>query len=126
MSINKDLVAASSTPLVLSILAEGDSYGYAILKRVRELSGGELQWTDGMLYPVLHRLERSALIEARWDQAETGRRRKYYRVTDAGREQLAEERRQWRAVDEALGKIWMAMADSARSGGSPIPFPRGA
>jgi len=71
MSINKDLVAASSTPLVLAILAEGDSYGYAILKRVRELSGGELEWTDGMLYPVLHRLERSGLIEARWDQAES-------------------------------------------------------
>jgi hypothetical protein len=54
----KDLMAASSTPIVLAILAEGDSYGYAILKRVRELSGGRLEWTDGMLYPVLHRLER--------------------------------------------------------------------
>ena len=125
MTINKDLVAASSTPLVLAILAEGDSYGYAILKRVRELSGGELKWTDGMLYPVLHRLERSGLVEARWDQAETGRRRKYYRVTEAGREQLAEERRQWRAVDEALERIWTAMAQSAR-GGAPTPFPRGA
>jgi PadR family transcriptional regulator, regulatory protein PadR len=110
MSINKDLVAASSTPLVLAILAEGDSYGYAILKRVRELSGGELEWTDGMLYPVLHRLERSALIEARWDQAESGRRRKYYRITDAGRDQLSEERRQWHTVDQALRNIWTPMA----------------
>ena len=58
MDINKDLIAASSTPIVLAILAEGDSYGYAILQRVRELSGGRLEWTDGMLYPVLHRLER--------------------------------------------------------------------
>ena len=58
MSINKDLVAASSTPLVLAILAEGDSYGYAILQRVRVLSDGDISWTDGMLYPVLHRLER--------------------------------------------------------------------
>lgn len=110
MSINKDLVAASSTPLVLAILSEGDSYGYAIIKRVRELSGGEMEWTDGMLYPVLHRLERSALVEARWDQAETGRRRKYYRITDAGREQLAEERRQWSTVDTALRNIWSALA----------------
>jgi PadR family transcriptional regulator, regulatory protein PadR len=108
MSINKDLVAASSTPLVLAILAEGDSYGYAILKRVRELSGGEMEWTDGMLYPVLHRLERSGLIEARWDQAESGRRRKYYSVTAAGREQLDEERRQWSTVDKALRNIWPA------------------
>lgn len=106
VTINKDLVAASSTPLVLAILAEGDSYGYAILQRVRELSGGELEWTDGMLYPVLHRLERAGLVEARWEKAETGRRRKYYRVTKAGRDQLAEERRQWRTVDEALRKVW--------------------
>jgi PadR family transcriptional regulator PadR len=125
MSINKDLVAASSTPLVLAILAEGDSYGYAILKRVRELSGGELNWTDGMLYPVLHRLERSGFIEARWDQAESGRRRKYYRVTDSGRDHLAEERRQWRAVDDALERIWTSMVESARVDG-PTPFPRGA
>ena len=59
--MSKDLVAASATPLVLAILAEGDSYGYAIIKRVAELSGGHLQWTDGMLYPVLHRLERQGL-----------------------------------------------------------------
>ena len=110
MSINKDLVAASSTPLVLAILAEGDSYGYAILKRVRELSGGELDWTDGMLYPVLHRLERSGLVESRWEKAESGRQRKYYRVTKAGRQQLTDERRQWRTVDRALGKIWMELS----------------
>ena len=126
MSINKDLVAASSTPLVLAILAGGDSYGYAILKRVRELSGGELEWTDGMLYPVLHRLERSGLIESRWENAESGRRRKYYRITGAGRQQLGDERRQWRTVDRALEKIWTAMAESARSGGSPLPLPHGA
>jgi PadR family transcriptional regulator, regulatory protein PadR len=115
MSINKDLVAASSTPLVLAILAEGDSYGYAILQRVRELSGGELEWTDGMLYPVLHRLERSGLVASRWEKAETGRKRKYYRVTEAGREQLAEERRQWRTVDATLRSIWSNIARDARA-----------
>jgi transcriptional regulator len=122
--INKDLVAATSTPLVLAILAEGDSYGYAILKRVRELSGGELEWTDGMLYPVLHRLERSGLIQSRWEKTESERRRKYYRVTKAGREQLAEERRQWRTVDETLRKIWSALADTASADGSPAPLLR--
>jgi PadR family transcriptional regulator PadR len=84
MEINKDLIAASSTPIVLAILAEGDSYGYAILKRVRELSGGRMEWTDGMLYPVLHRLERLGHVEARWEVAESGRRRKYYRITSRG------------------------------------------
>lgn len=110
MEINKDLVAASSTPLVLAILAEGDSYGYAILKRVRELSRGRMEWTDGMLYPVLHRLERLGFIEAHWEKSETGRRRKYYRITRRGQKQLAEEREQWQAVDETLRGIWSALA----------------
>ncbi len=109
MDINKDLIAASSTPIVLAILAEEDSYGYAILKRVRELSGGRMDWTDGMLYPVLHRLERLGLIEAKWQVADTGRRRKYYSITAAGRSQLIEERRQWQAVDETLRGIWQAL-----------------
>jgi DNA-binding PadR family transcriptional regulator len=84
VEINKDLIAASSTPVVLAILAEADSYGYAILQRVRELSGGRMEWTDGMLYPVLHRLERLGHIEARWEVAESGRRRKYYAITPQG------------------------------------------
>lgn len=116
MSVNKDLVAASSTPLVLAILAEGDSYGYAILQRVRELSGGALEWTDGMLYPVLHRLERTGRIEARWEKAASGRRRKYYRLTDEGRAQLADEQRQWRTVDATLRRIWSDLADGAAQG----------
>src|SRR6187200_101417 len=85
MDMSKDLVAASATPLVLAILAEGDSYGYAIIKRVAELSGGHLQWTDGMLYPVLHRLERQGHVAAKWSASENGRRRKYYRITRESR-----------------------------------------
>ena len=110
MDISKDLMAASSTPIVLAILAERDSYGYAILQRVRELSGGHLEWTDGMLYPVLHRLERLGSIEARWETAESGRRRKYYRITAEGRNRLAEERRQWQTVDATLRGIWHMLA----------------
>ncbi len=110
MEINKDLIAASSTPLVLAILTEDDSYGYAILQRVRELSGGHLEWTDGMLYPVLHRLSRLGLVEARWEVAESGRRRKYYRITPQGRGQLEEQRRQWHAVDATLRGIWHVLS----------------
>jgi PadR family transcriptional regulator, regulatory protein PadR len=107
MDMGKDLVAASATPLVLAILAEGDSYGYAIIKRVAELSGGHLQWTDGMLYPVLHRLERLGLVAAKWAESDTGRKRKYYRITKEGRAQLATQRRQWQVADNALRGIWM-------------------
>lgn len=118
MEIGKDLIAASSTPIVLAILAEGDSYGYAILKRVREVSGGQMEWTDGMLYPVLHRLERLGNVAARWEVAASGRRRKYYRITPQGRAQLAEERRQWHAVDATLRAIWQALCSTSAS---PVP-----
>jgi DNA-binding PadR family transcriptional regulator len=106
MKIAKDLVAASAVPLVLSILAEGDSYGYAILQRVRELSGGELAWTDGMLYPVLHRLETQGLVRARWAQSPAGRRRRYYAITAAGRRALAGQKEQWLVVQATLSKLW--------------------
>lgn len=102
MNIGKDLVAASATPLVLSILSEGQSYGYAIIKRVDELSTGELKWTDGMLYPVLHRLERNGYVQATWGRSEAGRRRKYYQLTDRGAQELASQRRQWQVVNSAL------------------------
>lgn len=127
LEISKDLIAASSTPLVLAILAEDDSYGYAILKRVRELSGGQLEWTDGMLYPVLHRLERHGHIEARWEVAENGRRRKYYGITPGGRARLAEERRQWQAVDATLRGIWRSLAVRLPDGAPPhfVPIPQG-
>ena len=128
MEINKDLMAASSTSLVLAILAEADSYGYAIIKRVKDLSDGRLEWTDGMLYPVLHRLERLGHVEARWEVAESGRRRKYYRITPGGRAQLAEDRRQWQAVDATLRGIWSALSSSITvSHPAPVaPFPQGA
>ena len=104
--ISKELVAASSRPMVLSILAGGESYGYEILKQVKLLSDGELQWSDGMLYPVLHRLERDGLIAGRWQLTEAGRRRKYYRLTSRGKGQLAHDRRNWRAVHGALEMSW--------------------
>src|ERR671916_792616 len=127
MVINKDLIAASSTPIVLAILAEEDSYGYAILKRVRELSGGRMEWTDGMLYPVLHRLERLRPVETRGEVAESGRRRKYYRITPGGRARLTEERRQWQAVDATLRGIWPALYIPVPAGhtASAASLPRG-
>lgn len=104
--IDKDLVTASATPLVLAILAEGESYGYAILKRVRELSGGELEWTDGMLYPLLHRLRRLGYVTTEWRTPPGERRRRYYAITDDGRAALADQQRQWMTVTRALSDVW--------------------
>lgn len=112
MHIDKDLVAAAATPLVLGILADGDLYGYAIIKRVGELSGGDLQWTDGMLYPLLHRLERLGYLSSSWGISEAGRRRKHYAITASGQEALAERQQQWSVVAETLRQAW-------RSAGQP-------
>ncbi|KOX24427.1 PadR family transcriptional regulator [Saccharothrix sp. NRRL B-16348] len=113
MKVTKDLVAASATPMVLGILAEEDSYGYAILRRINELSGGELDWTEGLLYPLLHRLERLGHVESSWRSVAGERRRKYYRITPGGLAELAEQRRQWAAVVGALKEIW-PRSDDAR------------
>lgn len=106
MKLEKELVAASSGALVLSILAEGDSYGYAIIQRVKELSGEEIQWTDGMLYPVLHWLEERGQIKGRWEKAESGRRRRYYSLAKKGRKALEEQQAQWKVVSSTLQKLW--------------------
>lgn len=122
MHIGKDLVAASAGPLVMAIVAEGESYGYAILKRVGELSGGKLRWTDGMLYPLLHRLHRLGYLEARWNAPHGGRRRRYYRITPAGRKALAEQQAQWTVVNDTLRGAWHEM----RSALAATPLSRGA
>jgi PadR family transcriptional regulator PadR len=106
MRIGKDLVAAAATPVVLGILAEGESYGYAILQRVATLSGGELEWSDGMLYPLLHRLERLGHVHSEWRQSDAGRPRKHYRLSEQGAAVLADQRRQWSIVGDVLGKVW--------------------
>lgn len=112
MEINKDLIAASSTPIVLATLAKRESYGYAILQHVQDASGKKMEWTDGMLYPVLHRLERLGFIEGKWKAAESGRKRKYYRITSRGKSQLAEELNQWRAVDATIRGIYPTVRQS--------------
>jgi PadR family transcriptional regulator PadR len=116
VQITKDLVAASTTPMVLGILAEGESYGYAILKEVSERSGGNLRWTDGLLYPLLHRLERLGYVESFWRQPDGGRKRKYYRITDTGLAELHEQRQQWEAVVDALRGVWRTVQDQAAPG----------
>ena len=106
MQLSKDLVAASAAPLILSILRGGESYGYAIIQRVCELSGGQIEWTDGMLYPVLHRLEAQGAIVSRWKTAPSGRKRKYYAIKPAGKKTLAEHQAQWLLVHGTLATLW--------------------
>lgn len=104
--LSKELVAASTVPLVLSVLTTGESYGYELIQRIQELSRGRIEWTEGMLYPVLHWMEREELIESEWRTIDSGRRRKYYRLRKAGRAALREEQQQWMTVHTTLMKLW--------------------
>jgi PadR family transcriptional regulator PadR len=104
--LSKELTAASTIPLVLSVLAEGESYGYALIQRVRELSGGRIEWTEGMLYPVLHWMEREEMIESEWRKGESNRKRKYYRLRSAGRKALKAEQEQWQTITTTLRRLW--------------------
>ena len=103
--IRKELVAASAEPMILSLLAKGESYGYAIIQEVKARSGGKLQWTDGMLYPVLHRMEHRGLIKSRWGESETGRKRKYYSLKKDGKTAMAKHHEQWSLVHSILAGL---------------------
>lgn len=104
--LSKELVGATTRPILLSIIAAGESYGYAIIRRMRDLSGHEVDWKDGTVYPLLHRLEEDGLIVSTWRSADTGRKRKYYAITPAGRAALSDEKAQWLQVDAILARLW--------------------
>jgi DNA-binding PadR family transcriptional regulator len=106
----KELVAASAEPLVLSLLANGESYGYAIIQEIKARSENQLQWTDGMLYPVLHRMERKGLIKSRWAKIENGRKRKYYALKQDGKRALEKHFQQWNVVQSVLSGLRGAQA----------------
>lgn len=103
--ISKTLMAASTRPLILAILSRREDYGYSIIQRVKSISGGTLEWTDGMLYPVLQRMEMDDLIVSQWQLSEGKRPRRYYRITDKGRKALAAELSSWRSVWQALSRL---------------------
>ena len=106
MMFSRELTAASAKPIVLAILAQGESYGYEIIQQVKALSDQEIQWAEGGLYPVLYRLERQGLIESYWHIPENGRKRKYYRLKEEGRRVLTTERQQWTITNTVLTKLW--------------------
>ena len=104
--LSRELIAASTVPIVLSVLLEGESYGYELIQRARELSDGRIEWTEGMLYPVLHWMERNDLIESEWRNSDSGHRRKYYNLRKEGRKALQSEKQQWMTVHTTLMKLW--------------------
>ena len=104
--ISKELVGASAVPIILSILDKNESYGYEIMQKVKELSESRIEWKEGSLYPVLHKLEKNGYIKSLWKMAENGRHRKYYAINKKGRKALQEEIENWKLVHTMLTELW--------------------
>jgi DNA-binding PadR family transcriptional regulator len=92
--------------MILALLSRGESYGYALIQEVKRRSGDKIEWTDGMLYPVLHRMEENGWIKSRWVEVENGRKRKYYAIKKGGLQALQEKREQWTLINGVLGGLW--------------------
>lgn len=105
MAKSKELMGASTGLLVLGVLARGPSYGYEIVRTVNEQADGLLVWQEGTLYPVLHKLEKQGLVRAQWQETQSGRQRKYYYITAAGRSSLRQDVQQWTAVNDLVLKL---------------------
>jgi DNA-binding PadR family transcriptional regulator len=105
-SISKELTGAAALPIILSVLKGGDSYGYEIVQRVKEITNGEIKWKEASIYPVLKKLENSGMIKSYWKVDGIARPRRYYTLLDDGKEQLAHNRNEWELVYGVLEKLW--------------------
>jgi PadR family transcriptional regulator, regulatory protein PadR len=100
-----DLVQGTLDLLILKTLSVEPRHGWAIAKRIQQMSGEALQVQQGSLYPALHRLEQQAWIKAKWEESETGRQAKFYSLTAAGRKQLESETANWNRLSQAINII---------------------
>jgi PadR family transcriptional regulator PadR len=103
--IDRELKRGSLELIVLHLLAPGEAYGYEIVSKLTAETNGALEVTDGTLYPVLYRLERAGLVAVRWETPNRGVPRKYYRLTDAGRSELARLTYEWTTFAKAMTRL---------------------
>jgi DNA-binding PadR family transcriptional regulator len=103
--ISKTLIAASTKPLVLTILRSGENYGYQIIQSVRRISGGHLDWSEPMLYPLLQRMEKDGLVKSSWKITEKKRLRKYYQLTEKGVKEQEMEKEQWFLISSIFSRM---------------------
>jgi PadR family transcriptional regulator PadR len=100
-----DLVQGTLDLLILKTLLLGPKHGWAIAKRIQQISSEVLQVQQGSLYPALHRIEQRGWIKAHWDETETGRKARFYSLTRSGRAQLQEELANWNRLSAAINSV---------------------
>lgn len=105
MAKPSDLVQGTLDLLILRIISSEPRHGWAIAKRIQQISNEELQVQQGSLYPALHRLEQQGWIRARWAESDTGRPAKFYALTRAGEKQLARELANWERLSNAINLV---------------------
>jgi len=105
--ISRTLMAASTRPIILAILSRGEDYGYSLIQKVKDFSEGNIDWTEGMIYPVLQRMEVDGLISSKWTISPDRRPRRYFRITERGQAELASELTGW-------GNVWKALNHFAK------------
>lgn len=105
MRFDRELLKGNTATIVLAILDEGPLHGYQIAKEMRRRSADALELGQGVLYPILHRMEDRGLIVGEWEQSTGTPSRKRYVITDAGRGELRARRREWRAFSEAMSRV---------------------
>lgn len=105
MKLSKELAKGSNGLMVLSVIEKGDKYGYLIVKEIALLSDGTFEMNEGTLYPILHSLEQEELAEAYWVESESGRKRKYYRITEKGKRELAAQKQEWKSYSVSMSKV---------------------
>jgi transcriptional regulator len=103
--LKTDLLQGTLDLMVLRVLETGDNHGWGISQRIQQISQDVLRINQGSLYPALHRLEAQGWIDAEWGSSDNNRRAKYYRLTRAGRRQLADETENWARISEAIGRV---------------------
>lgn len=104
--VSKELIGASAAKIILSVLAQGDNYGYEILQKVKELSDGQVKWNEGSIYPVLKKMEAQGMIKSYWKMEENERPRKYYNLLEAGQTELQSKKDEWNMIHSMLTRLW--------------------
>ena len=104
--MSKELIGASSIPIILTFLSKKESYGYEIIQEIKKISDNQLELGEGTLYPVLHKLEKKKLIQSTWKVAENGRKRKYYSISKEGKKELASEQENWTLINQIMTQLW--------------------
>lgn len=105
MKVDKSLLSGSTSMLILALLKDGDKYGYEMVDELDRRSDHTFELKEGTLYPLLHTLEKNHLVSSYTKAGPGGRERKYYRLTDDGREQLETKKKEWRLFSEKVNSV---------------------